>query len=157
MIVICPGCGKKLKVPDGAAGKKARCPGCSKVVTVPGEPVAAPAPPSAGRASPAETAPATAANAPASGMRCAACKAPGIEALPPNKFSRRPGYVCPGCGAKMRPPGSIGGYVFAIALGGFASLLGLTGLVIGVSAGESGDPRIKGGVMIMILGAAVIS
>ncbi len=36
--VKCKTCGKKLKAPDSAAGKKAKCPGCGKVVKIP-EPV----------------------------------------------------------------------------------------------------------------------
>lgn len=39
-------CGKALKVPDGAAGKKGKCPACGAVVTVPGgAPAKAPPPP----------------------------------------------------------------------------------------------------------------
>jgi hypothetical protein len=34
----CPGCGKKLKAPDGAAGRTSTCPGCGGKVTCP-EPV----------------------------------------------------------------------------------------------------------------------
>jgi predicted RNA-binding Zn-ribbon protein involved in translation (DUF1610 family) len=34
----CPSCGKKLKAPDSAAGKKSSCPGCGNMVTCP-EPV----------------------------------------------------------------------------------------------------------------------
>ena len=34
----CPGCGKKLKAPDKAAGKTSTCPGCGGPVTCP-EPV----------------------------------------------------------------------------------------------------------------------
>src|SRR5690349_19559292 len=33
--VPCPGCGRKLKAPDAAAGKRARCPDCQTVVTLP--------------------------------------------------------------------------------------------------------------------------
>jgi hypothetical protein len=33
--VFCPKCGKKLKAPDTAAGKKARCPQCQTVLTLP--------------------------------------------------------------------------------------------------------------------------
>ncbi len=34
--VTCPGCGKKLKVPDSLAGKKGRCPACGAVLDIPG-------------------------------------------------------------------------------------------------------------------------
>jgi hypothetical protein len=33
--VFCPKCGKKLKAPDTAAGKKAKCPQCQTVLTLP--------------------------------------------------------------------------------------------------------------------------
>lgn len=35
MLVTCPECSKRLKVPDSAAGKKIRCPGCSGPIPVP--------------------------------------------------------------------------------------------------------------------------
>lgn len=37
--VKCPHCGKRLKAPDSAAGKKAKCPGCGKAVQLPAEQV----------------------------------------------------------------------------------------------------------------------
>jgi DNA-directed RNA polymerase subunit M/transcription elongation factor TFIIS len=37
--VNCPNCGKKLKAPDSAAGKRAKCPGCGSAVKVPEEQV----------------------------------------------------------------------------------------------------------------------
>jgi TM2 domain-containing membrane protein YozV len=33
--MVCPSCGKRLKVPDAALGKKVRCSGCSEVVKAP--------------------------------------------------------------------------------------------------------------------------
>ena len=42
----CPSCDRQLRVPDAAAGKKARCPSCQTVVTIPS--ASAPAPPDAG-------------------------------------------------------------------------------------------------------------
>src|SRR5947209_7120319 len=44
----CTGCGRTLKVPTAAAGKRASCPQCNSVVTVPAlitGPAIAPAPP----------------------------------------------------------------------------------------------------------------
>lgn len=35
----CPHCGKRLKAPDSAAGKRAKCPGCGKTVQLPKEEV----------------------------------------------------------------------------------------------------------------------
>src|SRR6478752_6330468 len=40
----CPGCGKKLKVPDELAGKKVRCPNCKVALTIPALPPAGVAP-----------------------------------------------------------------------------------------------------------------
>ena len=34
----CPSCGKKIKAPDSAAGKRGKCPGCGKVIRIP-EPI----------------------------------------------------------------------------------------------------------------------
>src|SRR5262245_23628468 len=36
MLVTCSECEKKVKVKDGAAGKKARCPECGELFAVPG-------------------------------------------------------------------------------------------------------------------------
>src|SRR5258708_5606225 len=33
--VDCPGCGKKLKIPDSSAGKRGRCPNCGGNIEVP--------------------------------------------------------------------------------------------------------------------------
>ncbi len=35
----CPSCGKRLKAPDSAAGKRAKCPQCGNPVTIPAEKV----------------------------------------------------------------------------------------------------------------------
>src|SRR5438477_246086 len=42
MLLTCPGCAKKLNVPESAAGKKVRCPGCKSLVALPSEPAPAP-------------------------------------------------------------------------------------------------------------------
>ncbi len=34
-VVKCPGCGKSLKIPDSAAGKRAKCPGCETIIRIP--------------------------------------------------------------------------------------------------------------------------
>ncbi len=52
-VIVCPGCGERLTVPDAAAGKKGRCRKCGAVFTAPAlRPTAPPAPasppPSAG-------------------------------------------------------------------------------------------------------------
>ena len=48
MIIQCQSCSKKLKVPDSAAGKKAKCPGCESLIAI--EPSGDRAAPSAKRA-----------------------------------------------------------------------------------------------------------
>src|SRR5262245_30169049 len=171
MIVTCPGCQKKLKVPDGAAGTKARCPACKGVVTVPGS--GAPPPLPERPAAPArarddedeeprrrddEGAPRRRRRdeeAPDAGLRCALCESPNVEELPPNQFSRRPGYVCRACGAAMRPPGSVGGYVFAVLLGGFVVLLGIGLGVVALGAERGRGRMLFGAASLVGLGAAV--
>jgi hypothetical protein len=116
MRITCPGCRKQLNVPASVAGMKVRCSGCKKVVAVPrrapaGDTDPVPRPGPRGAAAP--------------GMRCAACQAEALRALPANPFSRHPGYVCAACGATMRPPGSTVPYVAAIVVGGLAVLLGV--------------------------------
>jgi hypothetical protein len=39
--IVCPSCGKRLKAPDTAAGKRVKCPQCSAAVPVPAAPAAA--------------------------------------------------------------------------------------------------------------------
>src|SRR5262245_8285228 len=142
MLVTCPECHKRLNVPESAQGKKVRCPGCKNVVAVPAtQPAAAPAPQEGAKRAEAKKArPApkdVAAAPPASPMRCASCKAAAVEALPPNAFSRHPGYVCTECGALMRPPGSFGINVAIIALGVFILLL-FGVMVVAVLSQEEG-------------------
>src|SRR5947209_19957352 len=43
-VLNCPHCGKKLAVPDNAAGKQVRCPSCRQVFAFPSIQAAAPAP-----------------------------------------------------------------------------------------------------------------
>jgi hypothetical protein len=173
VIVTCAGCGKKLNVPDTAAGKKGRCPGCRAVFDVPavaaatknpaepgsaaGEPAAAPArssrrspPPEPDRRDDgdreglAEAVP---------GLRCPNCEAVAVAKLPPNRFSRHPGYVCAKCGTVMRRPGTTGNYYATAALGAFVALLGLALAVLAMDAESYRGRRIAGGVGIFALGA----
>jgi predicted Zn finger-like uncharacterized protein len=160
MAVTCPECHKRLNVPQSALGKKVRCPACKKVVVLsePGPAASrpmrekAPARPVEAR-TPAD---AVVADTPDQPMRCAQCKSAALEALPRNLYSRRPGYVCTECGAKMRPPGSTGAYIGAIILGAFTVVLGLSGVVIAAFSNTDGFQN-EGGLMTMVLGLAVIS
>jgi DNA-directed RNA polymerase subunit RPC12/RpoP len=160
MGLTCPGCGKKLNVPESAAGKNVRCPGCKTVVAVPTRPVAAApsawsragAPDAAGSGAP--LAP-PAAKPPTSTMRCAACKAAALEELPPNRFSRHPGYTCSNCGTTMRPPGTTGTYLFLTILGVGVVFLGI-GVIVAISAEGNFDRRtLSGGLALPILGVVV--
>ena len=158
MLVICPECNKKLTVPESAAGKKARCPGCQKILVVPrGEGVATPDPAprwetptleAADEPEPVGVAP------PKSVLRCAKCKAPTLEKLPPNQFSRNPGYVCTGCGATMRPPGTTGTYLVIIVLGGFVVLLGVVPAAIALTADNHRGMLFLGTASLVVLGIA---
>jgi DNA-directed RNA polymerase subunit RPC12/RpoP len=160
MGLTCPGCGKKLNVPESAAGKKVRCPGCKTVVAVPNRPVAA-APSTRSPPGGADTAGSDAplgvavAKTPTSTMRCPACKAAALQPLPANAVSRHPGYVCSGCGAILRPPGSTGTYLFLTILGGAAVLLGI-GIIIALIVEGNFDGRIlSGGLALPVIGAVV--
>src|SRR4051812_39147011 len=161
MLVACPGCNKKLNVPESASGKKVRCPGCKAVVAVPDRTAAAaPSPPReavrAGAAKAEAPSAEAVAAAPASAMRCPACQTAALRELPPNAFSRHPGYVCSGCNAIMRPPGSTGTYVFVIILGGFIVLLGVVQCVIAFDAEVFRKRLVFGAVSLAGLGAAVV-
>jgi predicted Zn finger-like uncharacterized protein len=83
-ITACPGCGRKLRVPDGLAGRKVKCPGCGTIFN---PAVGADRPPESGDDQPGrhETAAAT------------TDRATGEITL------------CPGCGRKLRVPESLTG------------------------------------------------
>jgi hypothetical protein len=134
-ILTCPECHEPIRLRDGAAGTT-RCPACNSVIT-----------PSQGRES--EPAPTPEA------LRCAECQSPDIEALPPNQFSRRPGYVCRKCGAAMRPHGGVGGYVFAVVLGVAAFLLGVALTIFSVQAERLNSRRVIGALLVAVVGLAV--
>src|SRR5262249_2522120 len=149
-VVTCPECTKKLNVPDTAVGKKAKCPGCNAVFagSAPAPAPAAaplPLPPEPKKAAPPARPPdlkkgkqppepeplpldADEGDEPAEdaapGLRCPKCEAEAVRVLPPNQFSRRPGYVCAECGAVMRRAGTAGNYYAAIGVGVVISLLG---------------------------------
>jgi hypothetical protein len=151
-----------MNVPDHLSGKKVRCPGCKEVTIAASPEVAVAPPPLPGAARPAgarhRAASAGAAPAsPPSAMRCAACKAAAVQALPPNQFSRRPGYVCKACGAVMRPPGSGGLYVFLSLVGILMIPLGLFLAVFSFQVQTSRNRLLGFGVALAALGAAVAS
>jgi predicted Zn finger-like uncharacterized protein len=158
MQILCPECDKKLKVADDLAGKKVRCPGCK--TTIPVSPVqdaikpekkpTRSAPPSEAKPKPPPRE-----DDDDTEMRCPKCDAAAVETLPPNWYSRNPGFVCAECGALMRPPGSTGFYIFATLLGGFIVLVGI-GLLIAVMLNDVLYVRaITGGVFVSILGVSV--
>jgi hypothetical protein len=156
MLVLCPGCRKKLNVPENLAGKKLRCPGCKTVVPAPAASAAVtPSPPREGpRQSPARPDEA-AASKPRSTMRCAACEEAALEALPANQFSRRPGYVCTECGTTMRQPGSTGALVLVTVLGGFVILMGLALAFFVVTADSFRARSLTGAIALAGLGFSV--
>jgi hypothetical protein len=77
--------------------------------------------------------------------------------LPANLMSRRPGYICPRCGAIMRPQRMTGVYLAVIALGGFTILLGLFLLVVVAVAAQDNysDARSKAAGQMILLGLIV--
>lgn len=180
MLVTCPECNKKLKVPESVYGKKIRCPGCKNPVAVPGHAVSSqPVPRQTVPPSPVPpmeipppiqppleippvnqkgTPPPAKAAAPkrsTSSMLCALCKEGAVQALPANAFSRRPGYSCVKCEAIMRPPGSTGGYAFAIILGTFMVIISII-LVIATIGSDAYRMRgVGGAASLAVLGIAV--
>jgi hypothetical protein len=161
MLVTCPKCGKKLNVAETLAGKKVPCPGCKTTVSIPAQQIATAPSPSrrevVSTKSPEPQAPTktAAALSAVSTMRCAACKVAALRPLPPNAFSRRPGYVCSECGKVMRPPGTTGTYVFVVFLGTFvflASVFGFVGMWLLVD--EIRKPLISGMAVGIAVGAA---
>jgi hypothetical protein len=77
--------------------------------------------------------------------------------LPANLISRRPGFICPRCGAIMRPPRTTGIYLAVIALGGFAMLLGLFlyGIVFIAVHDNYSDERRQAALKLLLLGSLV--
>jgi hypothetical protein len=160
MLVTCPDCNKKLKVPESVSGKKVRCPGCKAVVAVPAHPVvAAPPPRPATVPQEVEELPVVeegaGAAAPASTMRCAACKVAALQKLPPNQFSRHPGYVCSACGAIMRQPGTTGTYIFVTLVGVLMIPLAVVLAIFAFNAQYGGKRLLVFAGSLGLLGAAV--
>ena len=67
-------------------------------------------------------------------MECPRCDSGDIELLPPSQISPRPGYLCKGCGAKLRASGTLPLYLAALAIGA-----GLFGLFAYLALGFEGD------------------
>jgi hypothetical protein len=77
-------------------------------------------------------------------------------ALPANSFSRRPGFVCPGCGALMRPVGTTAAYGAVTAVGGFVFLLGaIMAIASVVNPTAFQENQLHGAVLVGALGALV--
>jgi hypothetical protein len=151
MQIACPGCKKTLNVSESITRKHVRCPACKTVVALPDRQIGGAAVPrreiersDADEAS--EPVAAVAAVPLTSAMRCPKCHAATVQRLPPNRFSRHPGYICATCSTTMRPPGSGGLYVFVIILGAAVVLFGLFAGVIGVAA--EGAAGIRGRVLV---------
>jgi hypothetical protein len=88
-------------------------------------------------------------------MRCPACKAAALEELPPNRFSRHPGYVCSACGALMRPPGTTGTYLLLTILGGFVVVLGSVMCIAFLAEGIFNARLLSGALALPVIGAVV--
>ncbi len=50
-------------------------------------------------------------------LTCPRCKSAEVKSLPPSSISPDPGYACQGCGAKLRPPGTLPLYLAAFLFG----------------------------------------
>jgi hypothetical protein len=89
-------------------------------------------------------------------LRCASCQAGGLMVLPANAFTRRPGFICPGCGTVMRPPGTTGAYLAITVVGILAASLA-AGLAVAVALGELSflQERLSGAVFLGGVGVVV--
>ncbi len=130
MFVRCPQCGMRLRSKKDAAGLRVLCPECRVAADAPDEAVD-------------------------SGLLCAACGSRAVDPLPPDAFSRRPGYECADCGTRMRRQGSAGGYIFATCMGGLFVLAGIVMTGVGVANGLT-EYHFGGITAIAVLGAAVV-
>ena len=91
-------------------------------------------------------------------LRCAKCNSAALKKLPPNAFSRNPGFECKKCKAIMRPPGSTVVYLFAMLMGGLVFLIGiaiLLGVVVMLVMGENVSAKGFGGAGILSMLGAV--
>jgi phage FluMu protein Com len=149
MQITCASCGKKLKVPDTAAGKKVKCPGCEAVIRIPASEAAT-------AASPPERLPTATSSAADLNLRCPKCDAANVQELPPNAFSRKPGYVCTACSQIMRPAGSTGLYVIALLLGTVSAVIGLGLMFVAVTAERFRGNMIAGAVGVAGLGGFAV-
>jgi hypothetical protein len=87
-------------------------------------------------------------------MRCVACQAAALQPLPPNRFSRHPGYACAECGKMMRPPGTTGNYIFVVFLGGFIFLIGVVASIGVLTMETIAKPVITGTALMFVLGGS---
>jgi phage FluMu protein Com len=94
--------------------------------------------------------------APTDRMCCPKCSSAALAELPPNQFTRRPGFVCKKCGQKMRQPGSTVLYTIGIVLG----VLGvLGGIALSISVLFMEPIRVRaavGGVALVVICISVI-
>jgi hypothetical protein len=89
------------------------------------------------------------------GLRCAKCKAAAVKKLPPDEFSRKPGYVCMKCKTTMRPPGSKGGLYAAVGLGILIAVLGLGLVFVAFSAEKNRVQLFSGAGTMCVVGLGV--
>jgi hypothetical protein len=89
------------------------------------------------------------------GLRCPKCGAEAVEKLPPNQFSRHPGYVCAACETRMRRAGTKGNYFAAAGLGVFVVLLGIAMAVLSFDAPRGQGRMLGGAVALAVLGGVV--
>jgi hypothetical protein len=162
IVVTCPKCEKKLNLPRTVLGRRVRCVACQAVILVPAEPEESTA--SAHPPLPAEPGPLPPDGQPGGeaaadagpGLQCAKCGGAAVRQLPPNQFSRNPGYVCAMCRAFMRPAGSTGKYSAILALGAVIVLLGLGLCYVASEAARNRVQMMAGGAALAALGLAVV-
>ncbi|GIW98020.1 MAG: hypothetical protein KatS3mg111_1353 [Pirellulaceae bacterium] len=84
---------------------------------------------------------------------CARCGSENLEPLPPNSFSRKPGYLCMTCGTKHRGRKSTWMYAGILLLG---LLLAAGGIAAFMSEdGNDGRVRRRSPLRLVVLGVVV--
>lgn len=84
---------------------------------------------------------------------CSFCGSSNLDALPPNSFSRKPGYVCTECGTKHREAKSTWQYL-GILLLGLAMAGGGIAVFFSDNRPDTVAPR-KGPLPLVFIGIAV--
>ena len=125
----CPHCSFSKQLPASAEGMQGNCPNCNAVVTIRAD---APTNPPVLKQQPT---PQQQRSQQVLGY-CPKCGSSTLEPLPPNSFSRNPGYRCIECRIELRTSKSTWSLLFIAILGFFISIGGTAAVLAGGLASE---------------------